>query len=51
MKKNNKKSYIYPAIGIATVIIIFAIFNFWSVGDFENYKKISKFKYLFILEI
>ena len=48
MKKNNKKSYIYPAIGIAIVIIIFAIFNFWSVGDFENYKKISKFKSVFL---
>jgi|APSaa5957512535_1039671.scaffolds.fasta_scaffold97135_1 hypothetical protein len=44
MKKNNQKPYIYPVISILVVIIFFVIMNFWSVGDFENYKKISKFK-------
>ena len=44
MKKNNQKAFIYPVIGISVVIIFFVIMNFWSVGDFENYKKISKFK-------
>ena len=42
--KDNRKSYIYPAISISVVIIIFAILNLWSVGDFENYKKISEFR-------
>jgi len=42
--KNNRKSYIYTAINISVVVIIFAILNLWSIGDFENYKKISGFK-------
>jgi len=42
--KNNRKPYIYTAINISVVIIIFAILNLWSVGDFENYKKISEFR-------
>ena len=44
MKKNNQKPYIYPVVSVLVVVIIFAILNFWSVGDFENYKKISKFR-------
>ena len=44
MKKNNQKLYIYPFVGVLLVIIIFAILSLWSIGDFENYKKISKFK-------
>ena len=43
-KKKNQKSYMYPAIGVATIIIIFIILNFWSIGDPKNYKKISEFK-------
>ena len=42
--KDNRKSYIYTAINISVVVIIFAILNLWSIGDFENYKKISDFK-------
>jgi len=42
--KNNRKPYIYTAINISVVVIIFAILNLWSVGDFENYKKISEFR-------
>ena len=44
MKKNNQNPYIYPVVSVLVVVIIFAILNFWSVGDFENYKKISKFR-------
>ena len=42
--KDNRKPYIYTAINISVVVIIFAILNLWSVGDFENYKKISEFR-------
>jgi len=46
--KDNRKPYIYTAINISVVVIIFAILNLWSIGDFENYKKISKFKSVFL---
>jgi len=42
--KDNRKSYIYTAINISVVVIIFAILDLWSVGDFENYKKMSEFR-------
>ena len=42
--KDNRKPYIYTAINISVVVIIFAILNLWSVGDFKNYKKISEFR-------
>ena len=42
--KDNRKPYIYTAINISVVVIIFAILNLWSVGNFENYKKISEFR-------
>jgi hypothetical protein len=44
MKKNNQNLYIYPVVSVLLVVIIFAILSLWSNGDFENYKKISKFK-------
>ena len=44
MKKNNQKSYIFSAIGISLVITIFVMLSLLSIGDFENYKKISKFR-------
>ena len=44
MKKIKSKSTAYPLLQVFIVIVIFLLINFWSVGRFENYKKISEFK-------
>jgi hypothetical protein len=44
MKKIKSKSTAYPLLQVFIVIVIFLSLNLWSIGDFENYKKISEFK-------
>jgi hypothetical protein len=44
MKKIKSKSTAYPLLQVFIVIVIFLLINFWSVGRFENYKKMSEFK-------
>ena len=44
MYKNKSKSTAYPLLQVFIVIVIFLSLNLWSVGDFENYKKISEFR-------
>ncbi len=46
MKKNKtkSKSAAYPLLQVFIVIVIFLLIEFWSVGSFENYKKMSEFK-------
>jgi|TARA_Y100000031_G_scaffold11672_1_gene12498 hypothetical protein len=42
--KNKSKSAAYPLLQVFIVIVIFLLIDFWSIGSFENYKKISDFK-------
>ena len=42
--KNKSKSAAYPLLQVFIVIVIFLLIDFWSVGSFENYKKMSGFR-------
>ena len=42
--KKKSKSAAYPLLQVFIVIVIFLLIDFWSVGSFENYKKMSDFR-------
>ena len=43
-KKTKSESAAYPLLQVFIVIVIFLLIDFWSVGSFENYKKMSDFR-------